>query len=153
MEPAPALERANTALLDLLTSLPSEAWEKVAPTEGWPVRATARHIGDGYRIHRRWLELLLRGVAVPGTPTELDEENARTAMESAGMPPERIIAEIDSEGRDLAIYLGALDLDRAGDRAVCHGPLGGEPVSVREMVEIALWHVEHHSDSIRAAVG
>jgi DinB family protein len=145
------LEEGNRDLLDFLASLTDQQWRAVSEEERWPVRAVAYHIADGFRIHMLWIEHLRLRQPVPGTPEQSDEENARTAGESAAMSPLTIRAAARTAGRLIVAYLGELRSEELG-RSASHGPLGGREVGVQEMLEIAPCHVREHLKSMNAAV-
>lgn len=145
------LEAANRDLHDFLGSLTEEQWRAEASNEGWPVCAVAYHIAEGYRIHMLWLEHLRLGQEVPGSPEELDDANARTAQDALALSPDTVRRAVETGGRLLVAYLHGLGSHEI-DRLAPHGALGGDPVSVAEMLEIAPWHVREHLGSMRSAV-
>lgn len=145
------LEAANRDLLEFLGSVDQEQWRATGSKEGWPVSGVAYHIAEGYRVHMLWLEHLRLGQEVPGTPEELDDTNARTAQDALALSPETVRGAVETGGRLLVAYLrglGPQEIDRSGR----HGPLGGDEMSVADMLEIAPWHVQEHLGSMRSAV-
>jgi uncharacterized damage-inducible protein DinB len=144
------LEAANREVMAFLASLGPDRWEATGTEEGWPVRGVAYHVADGYRIHLRWLDLLRRQEAVPGTPLGLDRENAQAVADAASLSPPVILAALQTAGRLLVAYLRGLDPVEL-DRSARHGQLGGRQVSVRDMLGIAPWHVRSHLLSMRQA--
>jgi uncharacterized damage-inducible protein DinB len=145
------LEAANHDLLELLASLSDEQWRATRTVEGWPVIALAYHVADGYRIHLRWLDFLRARQPVPGTPADLDEENARTVADARGLSPGVVRSAAETAGRLLVAYVRDLDPDELHLSAP-HGPLGGDEISVESMLDITAWHVLEHLASMRAAV-
>jgi hypothetical protein len=145
------LEAANRDLSEFLGSVTEEQWRAAGSNEGWPVSALAYHIAEGYRIHMLWLEHLRLGQEVPGTSEELDDANARTAEDAVGLSPETVQRAVETGGRLLVAYLRGLGSEEI-DRSAPHGPLGGDEMSVADMLEIAPWHVREHLDSMRSAV-
>lgn len=111
----------------------------------------AYHVADGYRIHMRWLDLLREGRPVPGTPDDLDAENARAVADAKELPKEAVLPAVETAGRLIVAYVRDLDEDEV-TRSARHGPLGGQPVSVDFVLDIAVWHVLEHLRSMRLAV-
>jgi uncharacterized damage-inducible protein DinB len=146
------LEAANSELLTFLASLEGDQWAAVTQEEGWPVRAAAYHVADGYRIHIRWLEFLRQEEAVPGTPEGMDAENAQAVSDAAGLPFTVIAAAAETGGRLLVAYVRGLQGDELSRSAV-HGQLGGRRIAVDDMLDISPWHVRTHLESMRRAVG
>ena len=146
-----ALEDANRDLLAFLASVEEEQWRMTGTAEGWPVAALAYHIADGYRIHLRWLDHMRKGEPVPGTPADLDAENARTVADAEEMSAEVVMSALETGGRLLAAYVRGLEPDEL-TVSVPHGPLGGDDTSVDFMLDIASWHVREHLRSLRRAV-
>jgi hypothetical protein len=146
------LERAGEELMSLLASMDREQWAAIGTAEGWPVKALAYHVADGHRIHLRWLDHMRKREPVPGTPAELDAENARTVADAGELSPDVVMSAVRTGGRLLAAYVRGLHPDELRF-AVPHGPLGGEDTSIDFMLDIATWHVREHLASLRAAVG
>lgn len=146
------LEEANRELLQFLDGLARERWEAGATPEGWSVLAAAYHVADGYRIHLRWLDLLREGEPVPGTPRDLDAENAQTVADAGELTPEDVVAAARTAGRLLVAYVRGVGAAELSASAV-HGPLGRADVSVEDVLEIAAWHVRHHLRGMRATIG
>ncbi len=145
------LEAANHDLLEFFDSLTGEQWRAAGSNEGWLVSAVAYHIADGFRIHMLWLEHLRLKEAVPGTPEELNESNARTAHDAVAFSPETVRRAVENGGQLLRAYLRGIGSEEIG-RSAPHGPLGGDDMTVQDMLEIAPWHVREHLDSMRSAV-
>jgi uncharacterized damage-inducible protein DinB len=148
---AEELEAANHDVVAFLRELTEDQWHSVDTSEGWPVLAVAYHVADGYRIHMRWLDLLRGGYPVPGTPADLDAENARAVADARELPEEAVLPAVETAGRLIVAYVRDLDSD-ALTRSARHGPLGGRQVSVDFVLDIAVWHVREHLQSMRLAV-
>jgi hypothetical protein len=145
------LEEANREIVGFLGVLTEEQWQATGTPEGWPVVAVAYHVADGHRIHMRWLDLLRRGRAVPGTPADLDAENARAVADTKDLPSGAVLSAIETAGRLIVAYVRDIDADEL-TRSAPHGPLGGRDVSVDFVLDITAWHVREHTRSMRAAV-
>jgi hypothetical protein len=145
------LEAANGAFLAFLDSLGEREWRAIDTSEGWPVAAVAYHVADGYRIHLRWLDLLRRGEPVPGTPGDLDAENARTAQDAMGLSPGVIRSAAETAGRMLVAAVRGLGPGEV-EASAALGPLGGRKMTVGSLLEITAWHVRSHMRSMRLAV-
>jgi hypothetical protein len=147
---AEELEAASRDLVRFLGALTEDQWQAVDTSEGWPVLAVAYHVADGYRIHMGWLDLLRRERPVPGTPADLDVENARAVADAKDLPKETVLPAVETGGRLIVAYvrdLGGEELTRSAR----HGPLGGQQVSVDFLLDIAVWHVREHLRSMRRA--
>jgi uncharacterized damage-inducible protein DinB len=145
------LDAANRDVVGFLTSLTEDQWHAVDTPEGWPLLAVAYHVADGYRIHMGWMDLLRGGRPVPGTPGDLDAENARAVADANALPKEAVLPAVETAGRLIVAYvrdLGGEELTRSAR----HGPLGGQQVSVDYLLDIAVWHVREHLRSMRRAV-
>ena len=143
------LDSATRELLDLISLVPEAAWNAGQTAEGWPVAAVARHIAKGYLIHMGWLDHLRRGERVPGSPPDLDRQNERDARSMRERA--EVISEIERNSTRLAGYFRDLQ-PREISQAGPHGPLGGDAISVEEMLGICAWHVRSHMESVRAAM-
>jgi hypothetical protein len=148
---ADELEAANREIVSFLGLLTDEQWQATGTPEGWQVTAVAYHVADGYRIHMRWLDLLRRGRAVPGTPDDLDVENASAAADAMDLPKTVVLSAVETAGRLIVAYIRDLDADELS-RSAPHGPLGGRDASVDFVLDITAWHVREHLRSMRAAV-
>ena len=148
---AEELEAANRDVVGFLGALTEEEWRAVDTSEGWPVRAVAYHVADGYRIHMRWLDLLRAGRPVPGTPDDLDAENARAVADAQQLSTGTVLAAVETAARLIVAYVRDLDGEEL-TRSARHGPLGGQRVSVDFVLDIAVWHVREHLRSMRLAV-
>jgi hypothetical protein len=150
-EAAADLEAAQHEVLGFLRSLSGAQWSATGTREGRPVAAVAYHVADGYRIHLRWLDLLRLGQPVPGTPADLDAENARTLADAAELPTDVVVSAVETAGRLLVAYVRDLE-DGELSVSAPHGPLGHDEMSVDFMLDITAWHVREHLGSMRAAV-
>jgi len=148
---AEELQAANRDVVGFLGALTEDQWHVVDTSEGWPVRAVAYHVADGYRIHMRWLDLLRAGRPVPGAPDDLDAENARAVADATELSTKTVLSAVETAGRLIVAYVRDLDGD-ALTLSAMHGPLGGRPVSVEFLLDVAVWHVREHLRSMRLAV-
>jgi hypothetical protein len=145
------LDAANRDVVGFLGALTEDQWHAVDTSEGWPVLAVAYHVADGYRIHMGWMDLLRGGRPVPGTPGDLDAENARAVEDAKELPKEAVLPAVETAGRLIVAYVGDLGGEEL-TRSARHGPLGGRQVSVDFVLDIAIWHVREHFRSMRLAV-
>jgi DinB family protein len=145
------LEAANREIVAFLGALTEEQWQTIGAPEGWPVVAMAYHVADGYRIHMRWLDLLRREGAVPGTPADLDAENAQAVADAKDLPSDAVLSAVETAGRLIVAYVRDLDTNEL-TRSASHGPLGGGNVSVDFVLDITAWHVREHLRRMRSAV-
>jgi uncharacterized damage-inducible protein DinB len=145
------LDAANRDVVGFLGALTEDQWRAVDTSEGWPVLAVAYHVADGYRIHMGWMDLLRGGRPVPGTPGDLDAENARAVADAKALPKEAVLPAVETAGRLIVAYVRDLD---GGEltRSARHGPLGGRQVRVDNVLDIAVRHVREHLRSMRLAV-
>ena len=149
---ADELEAANRDIVGFLGALTDTEWQAIGTSEGWPLLAVAYHVADGYRIHMQWLDLLRAGRPVPGTPDDLDAENARAAADAKELPKEVVLRAVETAGRLIVAYVRDLGSEEL-TRSARHGPLGGRDVSVDLVLDIAPWHVREHLRNMGAAVG
>jgi uncharacterized damage-inducible protein DinB len=149
-EAAQDLEAANRDLAEFLSGVSLQQWRTARTPEGWPLIGAAYHVADGYRIHMRWLDRLRKAEPIPGGPADLDEENARTIADAEELTVEVVMSAVQTGGRLLVAYLKDLDADELKSSAR-HGPLE-EDVSVDDMLDITVWHVQEHLSTMRAVV-
>jgi hypothetical protein len=97
------------------------------------------------------MDHLRKGEPVPGSSDDLDAGNARAASDASDLPPEVVVAAVETAGRVLRSYLPDLEPDEL-DRSAPNGHLDGRETSVHDVLGIASWHVRSHLRSMRRAV-
>ena len=150
-ERAAQVEAANDELIAFIEGCTDEDWTKRCGGEGWSVGVVAHHIAWGHHVAAGWIETLVSGRDIPGSPESHDAGNAATAAEAIGVTRQEVI---DLARRNIVELAGVVrslsetDLEKTG----AFGPGGGFPMSVARLAG-ARRHLDHHLGSIRTAVG
>jgi len=116
-EIAQTLVEDRRALIAFARAAPPEFWERASAVEGWMNRDVLAHVSGG---NDQLLQMTLRGVISrkPLGPEmwsiDTDAENARGVAARREWPIERVIAELEDGGEEIAELLSELgDEDRA----------------------------------------
>lgn len=138
-----------------------QAWLPEAGVGRWPIRAVLGHLADAEMMQSQRIR---RAVAEPGSVTgawdpdawfdsgiygSAGGPNGEAAVN--GMPPPigAFVAAIYTTRQWMGEWIGALG-DEAWGRSVLHQTRGA--LTVRELVAMNTWHLEHHAWYVNAKV-
>lgn len=100
---AAGYREVRAELIGLARSLPSEAWLKASPLDGWTYKDMLAHLAGntGRNAHRVLLDVLARRpLDLAALTSEVDATNARDVAERRARSVEELIAELEQEGDD-----------------------------------------------------
>lgn len=143
---------ANDEVVAFALALRPDQWAAPVPGEGWPVGVLVHHVAVGHALLTRWLRCVARGEPVSDTGADVDDANARHALEHAAVGVDDTVALLRANGAATATILRGLDDDALGATAA-FGPADGRTVSAEQLAAQAARHARTHLASARAALG
>lgn len=146
-------EASNNAMIQYIAACSEEELDKVTSGEGWPVRVAAHHIAASHEPVASFVQVVATGAPWPPVTMEmLNQMNAQHAAEHAQVSKAAILEGLRQNGAKAAAVVAALT-DEQLDRSA-HLPTFGATMTAQQVAEnILIWHIDHHLDSIKAAVG
>lgn len=149
---AAQFETLNAEVIATVEACTEEEWRRPSVEEGRSVAVVAHHIAEVQQAFDRMLAALAAGETY--TPTisaeEIEANNARHAVERAGVGKAETLALLQTHGPAIAATLRGLgddDLDRHA------GSFGGHDLDVETVVEwIVVGHTAEHLASIKATL-
>jgi uncharacterized damage-inducible protein DinB len=148
---AAELEAANDEAVAFVESCSKGQWATTAAGEDWTVGVVLHHVALGHRQMVDWLGHVRRGEAITKTAAEIDDDNARHAVEWADVSRTQTIAALRSNGAALAELLRGLQPDELS-RTASFGPGNGMEVTAEQLAPVAVRHCLSHLASARAAL-
>ncbi len=152
---AARFEQANQNVLRLVSTCPAENLAAICPAEGWTASALGSHIAYSYPgITDNVIKRVVAGEPLPPfSEAMFAERNAQHAAESAAVPQEEVVSLLQDLGAATATYLRSLSDDDL-DRTMSMPAMGGQPVSVEQLVDMVLiGHTNQHASSISEGLG
>lgn len=146
-------EAANNAMIRYIEGCSEEDLNKITSGEGWRVRVAAHHLAASHEPVAGMAQLVATGAAMPPITMEMIHQgNAQHAVEHANVSKAVILNDLRQGGANAAAVVTALSDEQLARSA--HVPTFGGTMSAQQVIEnILIWHVSHHLDSIKAAVG
>lgn len=146
-------EAANNDLIRYIERCSEGDLNKVTGGEGWSVRVAAHHIAASHEPVAGLAYLVATGAELPALSMEMFHQmNAKHAADYATVSKADILATAQ-QGAAKATGMMAGFSDEQLDRSA-HMAAFGATMSAQQVVEnILIWHIGHHLDSIKAAVG
>jgi hypothetical protein len=148
---AAELETANDEAIAFVASCGDGQWTTMVAGEDWTVGVVLHHIALGHQQMIDWLGHLRRGEAIVKTAAEIDDDNARHAVEFADVSRRQTIEALRSHGAALAQLLGGLQPDEL-TRAASFGPGNGMAVTAEQLAPVAARHCLSHLAAARGAL-
>lgn len=144
---------ANNAMIQYIEGCSEDDLNKVTSGEGWRVRVAAHHIAASHEPVAGLAYLIATGADLPALSMEMFHQmNAKHAADFADVGKAAILEALQQGGAKAAGMVGGFS-DEQLDRSAHLAAFGGN-MSTQQVVEnILIWHISHHLDSIKAAVG
>lgn len=149
---AAQFEALNAEVIATVDRCSDEQWRQPSVEEGRSVAVVAHHIAEVQQAFDRMLAALAAGETYTPTITmeEIDANNARHAVESAGVGKAETLDLLRTHGAAITATLRGLGDDDLGRHA---GSFGGHELSVEKVVEwIVIGHTAEHLASIKASL-
>ena len=140
---AAELEAANQGALALVESCDDAQWATSVAGEDWTVGVVLHHIAGGHVQMRDWLGRARRGQAIVQTAAQIDEDNARHALEYVDVTRATTALALRDHGAALIELVGGLRPDELG-RSVAFGPGHGTMVTAEQLAQVAVRHCQSH---------
>lgn len=146
-------DAANNAMIHYIEACSEEELNQVTSGEGWSVRVAAHHIAVSHEPVAGFVHLVASGAALPPLTIDLlNQMNAQHAAEHAHVSKTAILDGLRQNGAKAASMIAGLT-DEQLDRSA-HLPTFGATMSAQAVAEnILIRHIDHHLESIKAAVG
>jgi hypothetical protein len=144
-------EAAIDDLIRFIESSSDGDWHVVTPAEEWTVGVVVHHIAYGFDQGAEWIQLVRKGLDVPGTPRSHDDENADHARDFSDTTRQQTIALTRQSGARAVELLRSLG-DEELKRSAKFGPGGGRRVTVESLAGAFKRHAERHRESIKEAL-
>jgi hypothetical protein len=148
---AEELETANDEAIAFVESCNKGQWATTVAGEDWTVGVVLHHVALGHQQMVGWLGQLRRGEAITKTAAEIDDDNARHAVECATVTRTQTIEALRSNGAALAELLRGLQPDEL-KRTASFGPGNGMEVTAEQLAPVAVRHCLSHLASARSAL-
>lgn len=145
------LEEANDGAIAFVESCNKGQWATTVAGEEWTVGVVLHHIALGHQQMVDWLGHVRRGEAITKTATEIDDDNARHAVQCAAVTRTQTIEALRSNGAALAELLRGLQPDEL-TRTASFGPGNGMEVTAEQLAPVAVRHCLSHLASARTAL-
>lgn len=145
-------EEANADAIAFAEGCTAAQWSAMVAGEDWPVGVVLHHIATGHVQMLGWLGLARGGEEIGKTAAEIDADNARHAIDFAGVIPGETVRELRRNGAALASCIRSLD---AGELAgsVSFGPAEGREVTTEALASVSARHCRAHLADAREAGG
>lgn len=152
----------DNRVFDLTDGQLDQAWVPDAGVGRWPIRALLGHLADAELVQSFRIR---RAVAEPGSVTDGWDPDAwfdsgiygtvgvaegRAPVNGAPPPIGAFVAAVYTTRQWMGEWLGMLG-EEAWGRSILHAKRGA--LSVRELVAMNTWHLEHHAWYLNAKVG
>jgi uncharacterized damage-inducible protein DinB len=133
-----AFQQHQTALVDLLTTVPPETWDHRYAEGKWTIKEVVQHIIDAERVFTyRALRFARKDpTALPG----FDENIFASSSKADKRKKEDLLDELKTVQRSSAQLFGSFDEEQLGQS----GTASGQPVSVEGIGFIIVGHARHH---------
>jgi uncharacterized protein (TIGR03083 family) len=143
------LVAARKEVLELVSVLTPEQFERPTANEGWSAKDTLAHLSSVDARMRSMWQHALDGQPWPAADADINVYNDRCVAERRSWPPERVIAELEQTGEETLAFFDRLAPEDL-DKPFVH-PTRGK-VTLEELMVIAR-HLRRHGEEIRAATG
>ena len=144
-------EVANQEAIAFAEACTDGQWTAMVEGEGWPVGVVVHHIAAGHLLMLDWLGRASRGEAITKTASEIDADNARHALECAGVAPAETVEQLRRHGTALTELIGGLSTGEL-TTAVPFGPGNGMEVTAEQLGPVAARHGRTHLAAVRDAL-
>lgn len=145
------LEAANDEAIAFVESCSDGQWSTTVAGEDWTVGVVLHHIARGHGQMLDWLDHSRRGEAILKTAAEIDDDNARHAVEFADVSRKETIEALRIHGAALAELLRGLQSDEL-TRSAAFGPGNGMEVTAERLAPVAVRHCLSHLAGARGAL-
>jgi hypothetical protein len=148
---AAELEAANDEAIAFVETCSDGQWATVVEGENWPVGVVMHHIAVGHLQMMDWLDRARRGDPILTTASDIDVDNARHAVDCAGVDRAETVERLRRHGAALAEIIGGLSTGELA-LSVPFGPADGRAVTLEQLAPVAARHCRTHLDGARAAL-
>jgi hypothetical protein len=148
---AAELEAANDEAIGFVAGCAEGQWTTMVEGENWTVGVVIHHIARGHRQMIDWLGHVRRGAEIAKTAAEIDEDNARHAVDFATVSREATIEALRTEGAALVTLIRSFTAGELVTTAA-FGPGNGMDVTAEQLIPVAVRHCRTHLADARRAL-
>jgi hypothetical protein len=144
------VEGLRDETLSTLEALSDAQWQATTTSEGWPIGYTARHVADGFRQSREWIEAACAGTPAHVDRAAIDASNA-AGLATHGVGERRDVVELVRSQAEALTKLLAGSNDALLDAPALVSTSGTRSIEAVVSVLLPL-HTRNHLESIRTSV-
>ncbi len=146
------LEQFNSfhqALMEFVVSCSDRDWQRQTRLEGWPVSATAHHIGTAHYSRMDWVQMIANEQSPPKiTFAEIDKRNAEHARESARLTQAEVAVFLQDEANKVVNSMIVLSDEQLVQKIYLE-IIGGEISATQLFASIVIDSAVTHLESMR----
>lgn len=144
---------ANAQMISYIEGCSEADLDRVTEGEGWSVRVAAHHIAASHEPVAGLVQLIANGQPLPPLTMDMFHQmNAQHATEHATVSKQAILDDLQSGGAKASAAISGLN-DEGLDRSGLITAFNAEMSAQGAIENILIWHISHHLESIKAAVG